>query len=40
MNKKWVKGGNMSWRLSLRRDHSDTLSSRPGLARVGNPNKP
>ena len=40
MNKKWVKRGDLSWRLSLGRDHSDTLSPRSGLARAGNPNKP
>ena len=40
MNKKWVNGGDLSWRLLFGRDHSDTLSARPGFAGARNPNKP
>ena len=40
MNRKWVGGSDLSWRLSLGCDHSDTLPAGLGFVGVGDLNKP
>ena len=36
---KWGRGGDLSWRLSFRCGHSDTLPAGPGLVRAKDPDE-
>lgn len=40
MNEKRVDGDNLSWHLSPRHDHSDTLSVGLESVKVGDPDEP
>ena len=40
MNEKWVDGDNLSWHLSPKHDHSDTLSVGLKSVKVGDLDEP
>lgn len=40
MNKKWVEGGDLSWRFPPEYDHSDILSARPAPTGTEDPDEP